>query len=116
MAEALVRTIQRRNPFKVHRVPWPARLYAFPFNRWEALGRQALFGAPNFLLFLLIQKLFPRRISGTFLYEIRGAEKQIKFDAKNTQFSALYLRLFAHGYEPHISALVDVLMPSNGVF
>ena len=116
MQPILIRRITRRNPFKIKKVPWIARVYAYPFDRWPSLGSQALFGAPNFALFLLFQRLSPFRPTGVFSYTIQGVEKLIQFNPFNTQFCALYRKSFAHGYEPHISALLDVLLPEDGVF
>ena len=116
MQSILVRQITRRNPFKIVRVPWIARVYAYPFDRWPSLGSQALFGAPNFMLFFLFQRFSPFRPKGIFRYTIEGREKLIEFNPCNTQFCALYRKNFAHGYEPQISALLDVLLPEDGVF
>lgn len=116
MQPILIRPITRRNPFKIKKVPWIARVYAYPFDRWPSLGSQALFGAPNFALFFLFQRFSPFRPKGIFSYTIEGREKLIPFNPFNTQFSALYRKSFAHGYEPQISALLDLLLPEEGVF
>lgn len=116
MPSVLCRAITRRNPFQVEKVPWIARQYVRPFERWDALGRQALFGAPNFFLFLSFQKLWPFRCRGVFRYRLNQAEKRIAFNARNTQFQALYSRRFVLGYEPQATALVDLLVPPSGVF
>lgn len=111
-----VQEIARRNPFRIEKIPLFARIYAYPFERWDSLGRQALFGAPFFLLFLFFQKFLRVNNPGTFTFEIAGTQKTIRFNAFNTQFSALYLKRFAQGYEPQITALFDLITPSNGVF
>ncbi len=110
------REIKRRIPFKIKSIPWIVRLYISPFNRWNSLGRQALFGAPNFFLFLLFQKFWPFKTSGTFTYKIDGRAIDITFNARNTQFHALYFDKFLMGYEPQTSALIDSLLPNDGVF
>lgn len=116
MQPILIRPITRRNPFKIKKAPWIARVYAYPFDRWQSLGSQALFGAPNFALFLLFQRFLPFSPKGVFSYAIKGGEKLIQFNSLNTQFCALYRKSFAHGYEPQISALLDLLLPEEGVF
>ena len=116
MQTILTCPITRRNPFRIKTVPWIARVYAAPFDRWSSTGTQALFGAPNFALFLLFQKFSPFRPQGTFGYQIGGQEKDLKFNALNTQFCAMYLKAFTSGYEPHISTLLDLLMPVDGTF
>lgn len=116
MQPILIRQITRRYPFKIKKVPWIARVYAYPFDRWPSLGTQAVFGAPNFALFLLFQKLSPFKPQGQFAYAINGQERLIRFNALNTQFHALYFKSFAKGFEPQISALMDLLLPVDGGF
>lgn len=110
------REITRRIPFKIENVPWIARVYSDPFDRWSSLGKQALFGAPNFLAFYLFQKFWPFKTEGSFAFQTAGGNKRITFNAKNTQFSALYEKAFSAGYEPQISALMEVLLSDDGVF
>jgi FkbM family methyltransferase len=112
----LIRKITRRNPFAIEKLPLIARIYRWPFVRFPTLGRQALFGAANFLLFFLRQKLIPTKPIGVFKFKIGEQEMRIQFDARNTQFSAVYFKTFAGGYEAHVGALLDVLMPDDGVF
>jgi FkbM family methyltransferase len=116
MQPILIRRITRRNPFKIIKVPWIARVYAYPFDRWSSLGTQAVFGVPNFALFILFQKFSPFKPQGQFAYVINGHEKILRFNALNTQFHALYFKSFARGFEPQISALMDLLLPRDGVF
>ncbi len=112
----LIRKITRRNPFTIEKLPLIARIYRWPFDRFSTLGRQALFGAPSLLAFFLCRKFFPMKPTGLFKFKIGGREKRIEFDARNSQFSAVYFKSFASGYEPQITALLDVLLPDDGVF
>jgi FkbM family methyltransferase len=116
MQPIFIRQITRRHPFKIKKVPWIARVYQYPFDRWPSLGTQAVFGAPNFALFLLFRKLSPYKPQGRFAYTIDSREKLIRFNALNTQFHALYSKSYAKGFEPHSSALMDLLLPAGGVF
>jgi FkbM family methyltransferase len=116
MKEILCREFTRRTPFAVERLPWIARMYRYPFDKWTAVGRQGLFGAPNYLLFYLYQKLFPLKILGAFHYSIGSEKKLVRFDTKSTHFRALYSKMFSAGYEPHLSALIDVVVPAKGIF
>lgn len=115
MPEVLVREMVRRNPFQIEYVPWIARVYAYPFERWSGMGKQVLFGSPNFLLFYLYQRAGLLKAVGEFGYLHNEQWKRIQFDARNTQFSALYMKAFRLGYEPHIAALADALCPDKGV-
>jgi FkbM family methyltransferase len=110
------RKITRRTPFEAEKVPWIARIYSDPFNRWNSLGRQALFGAPNFLMFFLFQKFWPFKTIGKFTYKINGRKIYMLFNVRNTQFHALYFNKFSRGYEPQTSALLETLLPDDGIF
>jgi FkbM family methyltransferase len=112
----LTSQIIRRNPFKLTHVPWVAKMYAYPFDRWSAVESRSLYGAPYFGLFLLCQKLLPFKPRGSFVYTIDQVEKNIWFNALNTQFHALYFKNFAQGFEAQTSALLDLLLPATGVF
>src|SRR5713226_5541601 len=116
MHPVLIRKITRRNPFAIEKLPLIARIFRWPFDRFSTPGRQALFGAPSLLAFFLYRRFVPVRAAGVFKFKIGGQEKRIEFDARNTQFSAIYFKKLASGYEPHITALLDVLMPDDGVF
>jgi FkbM family methyltransferase len=116
MQTMLTSEIERLNPFKLEKLPWIARVYRRPFDRWSSLGRQALFGAPNFFLFLLYQRLWPFKVRGLLQYEIGGQSRPIRFNTSNAQYRALYLASFAHGYEPQTTALINLLTPPEGVF
>jgi FkbM family methyltransferase len=112
----LIRKITRRNPFAIEKLPLIARIFRWPFDRFSTPGRQALFGAPSLLAFFLYRRFVPVKQVGVFKFKTGGQEKRIEFDARNTQFSAVYFKTFAYGYEPQITALLDVLMPDDGVF
>lgn len=116
MQQIILRRVKRRNPFKVERLPWITRIYRFPFEKWNNLGKQALFGAFNFLTFFAYQRLMPLKARGTFTLSIDGAEKRILFNTANTMFSSLYFSMYAEGYEPEVAALLDTIMPERGTF
>jgi FkbM family methyltransferase len=112
----LCRELIRRIPFQLEKLPWILKVYRYPFDRWSTVGRQGLFGVHNFLLFYLYKRFFPVTIGGTFLYTFNGQPKRIRFNPKNTQFHALYFKACSMGYEPQLSALIDVITPDKGVF
>lgn len=116
MKEILCRKLVRRNPFKIEHVPWILRVYRYPFDRWATVGKQGLFGVHNFLLYFLYKKLFPFKITGTFLYTINGQPKRIHFNPRNATFHILYFKAFEMGYEPQVAALMDTLMPAKGTY
>ena len=108
--------VEREKTIQIQRIPSILRWYKYPFDRWSSPHRLGLFGAPFFLLFALYQKLCPFSARGSFSYRIRGEEKSIAFNSKNTQFRALYLAEFKDGYEPLTTALIRLLVPADGTF
>jgi FkbM family methyltransferase len=88
-----------------------ARLYGYPYDRWPySRGRQVLFGAPNLALFAFLSKtgLCPR--TGTFELKVGDQIRKVQFDARNTQFHAIYLSVFSKGFEPELTALFDIVI------
>jgi FkbM family methyltransferase len=114
--EILVRKIIRRNPFQIEKIPWLVRVYRYPFEKWSSHGQQALFGIFNISFFLLYQRFGPIKPKGSFILNVGDQRKRIFFDGRNTQFEALYRSAYAYGYEPELTALVDILLPSDGVY
>lgn len=116
-AGVLLRDVTRRNPFQVTHVPPLARCYAWPMNRWRtSRGRQILFGAPHLLVYSLWRKLPPLGVVGRVCVQAQDGRHEVPFDARNSQYQALYLDEFQAGYEPEVAALLDVLLPEQGVF
>lgn len=116
MRITFVAEVERQKAIQIQRIPWILDWYRRPFDRWPSSGRQALFGAPIFLLYLLYQKACPFTAKGTFLYRTKGQEKTIRFNSKNTQFRALYLEQFKDGYEPLTTALINLIVPPEATF
>ena len=69
-----------------------------------------------------LRKLYPvyRRICGTsfgeFDYCRMECSTRIKFNARNTQFHAVYDLGFENRYEVDVAALLDALLPEGGTF
>jgi len=116
MERTLAKRVTRRNPFRVDSVPLINRIYKYPFEKWSSPGKQALFGVANVGLFYAYQRLSPAAAKGTFFFDDRGASRRITFDGRNTQFASVYFSMYAYGYEPEVTALLDVIMPDDGVF
>jgi FkbM family methyltransferase len=113
----LRRPVRPRRPFRCEHVPLLGRIYRFPFERWPASrGKQILFGAPHLACFAIGRKLWPGPALGAFVLERDGAHRRVTYDARNSQFQALYRRDFAAGYEPELTALLDVILDPAGVF
>jgi FkbM family methyltransferase len=115
MRAVFVREITRQRCFQSKTIPWILKVYVYPFHRWASPRRQALFGAPNFLIYFLYQRFWPFPVSGTFTYNA-ATEKLIRFNPKNSQFQSVYSDVFKNGYEPQTTALINLITPPNGVF
>ncbi len=115
MHAAFVREITRQHCFRSKTVPWILKIYGYPFHRWASPRRQALFGAPNFLIFFLYHRFWLLLHTELSLLN-SGTEKIINFNPKNSQFHSVYFDLFRNGYEPQTTALINLITPSNGVF
>jgi FkbM family methyltransferase len=116
MERMLARRVTRRNPFRVESVPLINRIYKYPFEKWSSPGKQALFGVANVGLFYAYQRFVPRAAKGVFQFMDRETLRKVAFDGRNTQFASLYFSMYAHGYEPEVTALLDVIVPDTGVF
>ena len=117
MQKTLIKQVTRRNPFRIRAVPVLARVYSYPYNRWPtSRGRQILFGSPNLALFSLLRRVQPFGGKGTFELIRQETATPISFDARNTQFQAVYLKAFANGYEPELTALFDVIVKPGDTF
>ena len=105
--------INIRNPFKVKRLPLMARLCGYWLDNLliKACRLKAKLARACFVY------LFRSGISsrGSFEYQ-RDKKYQMGFDARNTQFSSLYLRKYRDGYESEIAALLDLIVPAKGIF
>jgi FkbM family methyltransferase len=116
MQATFVREVTRQRCFQSKKIPWILKIFSYPYQRWSSPRRQALFGAPFFLIYFLYQRLWMFPTRGTLTYQIHGQQKDIHFNPKNSQFQAVYLNQFAHGYEPQTTALINIITPVNGVF
>jgi FkbM family methyltransferase len=53
---------------------------------------------------------------GRFRIDLPDGPRHVRFNARNTQFGALYQPQFQPVYEPDISALIDLIVPNDGCF
>jgi FkbM family methyltransferase len=98
----------KNNPFSFKSLPWLAKLYNLSMtNGW--------LNKPGSLIFYIAQH-FPIDIKGK--YSIRKDEKnlEVEFNAKNTQYSSIYMDIFRNGYEPEVLAMLDRFVTKNSIF
>ena len=108
----LYKQVSLRKPFRLARHSTLSRLYL----RLAKSAGSRVFTVLYTLLFYAWQKAVPFPSEGEFLYEGTVLSKPIRFNAKNTQFEAVYNPLFDRGYEPEIGALLDIVLERKGAF
>lgn len=112
---ALFKTVRRRDPFSVRQLPFLARLFRTAFRTRRRLSKRFV-GKPAKRLFNVLYHTLGMGGTGTFALEIGGTPRPFPFNARNTQFSALFLPQHDAGYESETAALLDVLCPDGGTF
>ena len=115
-SDTLIRHTKHRNPYRIINVPLLAKIYRYPYLRWNSVHRRTLFGSPWLLTFALLRRFSPVASKGTFELTLASGVATLKFDARNAQFQSLYLPHFVNGYEPEVMALIDMLLPDDGNF
>lgn len=106
--------IQLRNPFQVVSLPFLSRLHDTAFRHRRRLSKRFI-GKPAKRLFRLLLGL---GTGGTGLARLvlPGGARDIRFNARNTQFGALYQPQNRPLYEAETSALLERLAAPDGVF
>lgn len=110
----LRREVMLRSPFRVESLPLLARLHRVAFLP-DRRASKLFIGKPAKLLFRLLLALGFRGV-GRFSLDRPEGRRQVAFNARNTQFGALYQDHFQPVYEPETSALLDILLDNNGCF
>ena len=113
-AEVLRRRIVPRNPFQVESVPFLSRLYRTAYLPDRGASKLVV-AKPAKLLFRLLMALGARG-EGRFGIDLPDGRRRMSFNARNTQFGAIYQQHFQPVYEPEISALLDLLVADNDGF
>lgn len=104
-----------RNPFRIHRLSWLAKLHIAGFRPRRRLAKRFV-GRPAKALFKAV--LGATNCSGPSSFEITvgGAARLVPFSPRNLQFGALYMPQHAPLYEPETAALLDVLVRPGDTF
>ena len=101
------RQVEPRNPFRVISLPWQARLYSYAYHGGRRTRSGKLLAALARRIYRYLQKLrLPS--AGRFELALPKGGATIAFDARNTQFHAVYLPKYKLGYEIETGSLIDV--------
>lgn len=106
--------ISLRNPFAVERLPLLSRVHSAAFRIRRRLSKRFV-GKPAKKLFRLMLSLGMGG-KGVFRLTLKDSAPRVAFNARNTQFGALYLPQSRPIYEPETSALLDALVLDSSVF
>lgn len=107
-------TAEPRSPFAVKRLPLLARLYRLAYRprrreHHRLVGKAAL---------IAHRRLYEAGFGGIGVatIDVAGQRRELRFNARNTQFQALYMPRFLPCYEPETTALIDLLVGPRDVF
>lgn len=113
---SLEKQVDIRSPFEVTRLPLLCRLQKGAHAKYRSRTHKRLVGKPFRTLYRFAFNVLELGGEGIFTLEIDGKRRPCPFNARNTQFGALFATPSRYGYEPAISALVDVLLRGDMVF
>lgn len=113
-ARTVYREVTLRNPFRVGGVPFLSRLHAAAFLPRRRLSKRFV-GKPAKRLFRLLMGLGMQG-RGHFRIDLPEGAREVEFNARNTQFGALYLPQCQPLYEPETSTLLDLLVADEDCF
>lgn len=107
-------TVVLRTPFAIRHLPLLSRLHRAAFRVRRRLSKRFV-GKPAKRLFRLLLGLGVGGV-GRVGVTVGGMERDIRFNARNTQFGAFYVPQNLPVYEPETSALLDRLVTDQSVF
>ena len=106
--------ITRRNPFTIEHLPLIGRLHRSSF-RSGCANTSSLSRFLSRMLFYPLKAVSFWQVPGKLKVRVDDKERTANYDARNRQFSALYFDVFADGYEPEFTTIIDALVPNDGV-
>jgi FkbM family methyltransferase len=108
--------VKRRNPFRILARPFITKFYEFATKKRVRFLKRLFISIPAKKAFSFAYRVLKIGGEGSFAFEVGGTKKNIPFNARNTQYHALYFSKYQTGYEPETTALIDVLLQRNDVF
>jgi len=112
--EILRREVSLRNPFRIEVLPLLSRLHEAAFRPRRRLSKRFI-GKPAKRLFRLLMGLGAKG-RGRFSISLPDGPRSVEFNARNTQFGALYQPQSQPVYEAETSALLDLLVGDGDCF
>ncbi len=113
-AEVLRREVRLRTPFRIEALPLLSRLHSAAFLPRRRISKRFI-GKPAKQLFRLLIALGVGG-RGRFSVSLPEGRREVEFNARNTQFGALYQPQSQPIYEAETSALLDLLVADVGCF
>jgi FkbM family methyltransferase len=103
-----------RNPFQVEFLSFLSKVHKAAFSKRRRVSKRFI-GKPAKRLFRALLSVGAGGAGKLIIHTAKGPRK-VTFNARNTQFGALYLPQCLPVYEPETSALLDRLVGDNDVF
>ncbi len=100
---SLEKQVDFRWPFEVTRLPLLCRLQKGAHAKYRSRTRKRLVGKPFRTLYRFAFNVLGLGGEGIFTLEIDGKRRPCPFNARNTQFGALFATPSRYGYEPATS-------------
>lgn len=114
MMEVLTRRVAHKNPYSIEALPLLARLHQAAWGPSPRM-RQEISRMPLRPLFKLAYRLGLGG-KGTLSLDVKGRRRSLSFNARNLQFTSLYMPQHEQGYETETAALLDALVTERAVF
>jgi FkbM family methyltransferase len=104
-----------RNPYKITRLSMLSRLQIAAYRQRRRTSKRFI-GRPAKYLYKFLRQILNFGGTSEFSLELEKSQHSFQFRARNTQFGALFMPQNANGYEPEVTALLDLLIEENSIF
>jgi len=120
----LVRKCEFRNPFYLDSKDynWMINQYKSVYDRSSLRVAEGIMERGSYRhgikkrLFISLWNHAKYSESHFTLTKSSGDQVRVAFDARNTQYHALYLERYKYGYEPEVTNFIDIVLSSKGGF
>ncbi len=112
----LEKPVVLRWPFEVNRLPLLSYLQKKAHAKYSSRTRKRLIGKPFKKLYRFAYRSARIGGEGHFSVWLNGKRQTCPFNARNSQFGALFAGHSRYGYEPETTALLDLVLRDDMVF